>query len=71
MDPLEELFPGLRETEYTLTSPEDRGYNCIAWAAGDLSRWWWPDATALGEPMMGSGSLDADALAGYLFDIEE
>ena len=25
------------------TSNPDRKYNCIAWAAEDHSRWWWPD----------------------------
>jgi hypothetical protein len=38
----EELFPGLGGKEYRLTSPPDRNYNCIAWAAGDCTRWWWP-----------------------------
>lgn len=27
----------------TTTSPETTAYNCIAWAAGDIRRWWWPD----------------------------
>lgn len=25
-----------------MTSPETSGYNCIAWAAGDSCKWWWP-----------------------------
>jgi hypothetical protein len=40
---LETLFPGLRGTEYRVTSPKERKYNCIGWAAGDTGRWWWPD----------------------------
>jgi hypothetical protein len=28
--------------QFFLTSPPDVSYNCIAWAAGDSSRWWWP-----------------------------
>jgi hypothetical protein len=40
---LEERFPGLRDTPYRVTSPATRDYNCIAWAAGDTSHWWWPD----------------------------
>lgn len=36
-------FPALQASEHLVTSPEDRSYNCIAWAAGDSSRWWWPD----------------------------
>lgn len=27
-----------------LKSPVDVGYNCIAWAGSDPSRWWWPIA---------------------------
>ncbi|MBK8916137.1 MAG: hypothetical protein IPM64_16340 [Phycisphaerales bacterium] len=37
-------FPLLREGNFRLTSPVDGGYNCIAWAAADVERWWWPDA---------------------------
>ncbi len=44
MSYLEDSFPGLRSTEYRITSPSDPTYNCIAWAAGDESRWWEPDA---------------------------
>jgi hypothetical protein len=25
------------------TSPPTTAYNCIAWAASDDERWWWPD----------------------------
>jgi hypothetical protein len=32
----------LRRDGYQQTSPEDDQYNCIAWAAGDVDRWWWP-----------------------------
>ncbi len=40
---MERLFPALRGVPYEITSPATPGYNCIAWAAGDDSRWWWPD----------------------------
>jgi len=40
---LEHLFPRLRSTDYTITSEVSARYNCIAWAAGDVRRWWWPD----------------------------
>jgi hypothetical protein len=36
-------FPGLRNVEWAITSPATPAYNCIAWAAGDQGRWWWPD----------------------------
>ncbi|WP_437436309.1 DUF7689 domain-containing protein [Pseudogemmatithrix spongiicola] len=35
-------FPRLRTTLFSITSPDTQQYNCIAWAAGDDSRWWWP-----------------------------
>jgi hypothetical protein len=41
---IEHAFPGLRGRAYQVTSPQDDIYNCIAWAAGDTTRWWWPDA---------------------------
>jgi len=39
---LETMFPQLRDTGYRITSPADRVYNCIAWAAGQTDKWWWP-----------------------------
>lgn len=48
IDPeLERSFPRLRGAFYQVTSPRTPGYNCIAWAAGDTSRWWWPDEFGL------------------------
>ncbi len=43
---LEALFPGLAKAPYRLTSPPSRRYNCIAWAAGDTGKWWWPGLNA-------------------------
>jgi hypothetical protein len=34
--------PKLTDENFTVTSPETWEYNCIAWAAGDANRWWWP-----------------------------
>ncbi len=45
---LSEYFPGLRSGGTRITSPATVEYNCIAWAAGDDARWWWPDVTELG-----------------------
>ena len=39
---LEAKFPKLREAGYSLTSPASPNYNCIAWAAGVVDKWWWP-----------------------------
>jgi hypothetical protein len=40
------LFPRLNEHGFAVTSPQDTRYNCIAWAAGDDTRWWWPGVIA-------------------------
>src|SRR5438876_8880982 len=39
---LEVTFPLLSQTGYQVTSEKSKIYNCIAWAAGDTERWWWP-----------------------------
>jgi hypothetical protein len=38
-------FPKLEPTNHSLTSPPTIDYNCIAWAAGEDDRWWWPGTT--------------------------
>ena len=52
---LENAFPRLSGTRYRITSPDDRIYNCIAWAAEEETRWWfwppeyyWPSAASRG-----------------------
>ena len=44
MNDIEGTFPAPRSTMWAITSPEDIGYNCVAWAAGETAAWWWPDA---------------------------
>src|SRR5688572_26170730 len=39
---LEDLFPGLRDKSYQITSPPSWAYNCVAWAADDPAHRWWP-----------------------------
>jgi hypothetical protein len=39
---LEMIFPELALGGYSVTSARSRRYNCIAWAAGDSDKWWWP-----------------------------
>ncbi len=48
---IDDAFPELVMTGYTVTSHPTEAYNCIAWAAGDQSTWWshvagyrWPNA---------------------------
>lgn len=40
---IEKLFPNLRRSGYSVTSPATIDYNCIAWAANKTEVWWWPD----------------------------
>ncbi len=39
---LDDVFPGLATGGFRITSPANRDYNCVAWASGDTSSWWWP-----------------------------
>ena len=39
---LELRYPKLRSSGYLLTSPKTPNYNCVAWAAGETNRPWWP-----------------------------
>ena len=41
---IEKFFPNLSTSPYSITSPAEKGYNCIAWAAGDTNAWWEPDS---------------------------
>src|ERR1700687_969869 len=44
---LESVFPELINEDYDVTSPKDKQYNCVAWAAQrDTKQWWEPS----GEP---------------------
>jgi hypothetical protein len=44
----EQYFPGLLAALWRVTSPASLKYNCIAWTAGDSSRWWWPNPADVG-----------------------
>lgn len=35
-------FPKLREDSFEIIEGATDEYNCIAWAAGDKTAWWWP-----------------------------
>ena len=36
-------FPNLRSDNHFETDPTiNKRYNCIAYAAGDINKWWWP-----------------------------
>ncbi len=40
VDPV--VFPRLTESNHRVTSPADVKYNCVAWSAGEMGRWWQP-----------------------------
>lgn len=35
-------LPNLTSHNSAVKSPQSNAYNCIAWAVGDNTRWWWP-----------------------------
>jgi len=39
---LRDLFPRLTDENCEITSPRTIKYNCIAWTAGAMDRWWQP-----------------------------
>ncbi len=39
---LESLFPGLAGRYYVVRDSPSKIYNCIAWALGSTSDWYWP-----------------------------
>lgn len=41
-------LPYLTDDSCRVTSPAARRYNCIAWAAGNSTRKWWPDPMGIG-----------------------
>jgi hypothetical protein len=47
---LEGAFPSLAAGGYLVASPKTDAYNCVAWAAGDASRWWEPGIYWPGPP---------------------
>lgn len=42
-------FPKLTPQNHSLASPATEEYICIAFAAGDQRRWWWPDSAGLSQ----------------------
>lgn len=64
MNPLEAAFPGLVGSSYAVTSPATSAYNCIAWAAGETDRWWWPDP--MGVSYWPAGVAREESLSAFL-----
>ncbi len=63
--PLEEVFPGLAKGGFQITSPIDKRYNCIAYAAGDPANWWWPLAADVKEVFWPAGVERAETLGTF------
>lgn len=36
------IFPKLHSANHKIDSPPTTNYNCVAWAAGDTEKVWWP-----------------------------
>ena len=36
-------LPSLCSNNHRITSPAKNRYNCVAWAAGSETKWWWPE----------------------------
>lgn len=62
---IEGKFPRLREGVYETRSPIDQDYNCIAFAAGDTERWWWPKASFLGGAYWPDGAPREETLSAF------
>ena len=45
---IEKAFPDLVAIGYKISSPQNYRYNCIAWAASNDTKWWWPDPQNIG-----------------------
>jgi hypothetical protein len=71
LPPMEAAFPNLVPTGYQPTSDYEPAYNCIAWAANDTMRWWWPVRNVKGHYWPTSLPLDNE-LATFirLYEIE-
>ena len=43
-------YPHHKSEGYTQESPATAHHNCVAWAVGDTTAWWWPDQAAYWPP---------------------
>jgi len=66
IDQLRGLFPNL-SGKAKVTSPQTPKYNCIAYAAGDTERWWWPESLLAYWP---SGCLNTVSLLAFQMAFE-
>lgn len=52
-------FPNLGRKSFRVTSPRNKSYNCIAWAAKDTKNNWWPSEDGYWPVDEYGGALDA------------
>ena len=43
-------FPKLANENFAIVGEPSEQYNCIAYAAGDTGKWWWPDGISYWPP---------------------
>ena len=67
---LEEVFPALVGTPWEIASPQDPSYNCVAFALGDTSRWWWPFALPASSTHWPPDVPRAETLEGFCAALE-
>jgi hypothetical protein len=61
---IQQLFPRLNTSSFEITSARDHRYNCVAWAAGDTRRWWWPAEAAFS--FWPAGVEREESIAGFV-----
>ncbi len=59
-------FPNLRQEDYERVSPPTNSYNCIAWAASDVTSWWWPDDPLIGYGYWPQGVIREETLQAFI-----
>ena len=45
-----EAFPNLSGEDFEIVEQPSQRYNCIAYAAGDTTEWWWPNGIVYWPP---------------------
>ncbi len=63
--PIDETFPALAKGGFQITSPVDKHYNCIAYAAGDTANWWWPFPADVREVFWPAGATREETPAAF------
>lgn len=65
-DILEEIFPSLNESVYSITSEESNRYNCIAWALHHTTQFWDPGMIGVGGYYWPPGVAKDDSVKSWI-----